>query len=115
MSDAADRWKGVRGVISAPPLRRAGLVRWIRWFRTYRRKVQRLAESQTVAGRSLWEAMYEYVGSRHVATRADVSRHFAADDEEIVRGVLEDLVESGLVYRAGRGVHASYRAASAAD
>jgi hypothetical protein len=29
--------------------------------------------------------------------------------------VLEDLVESGLVYRAGRGAHASYRVATPAD
>ena len=61
-------------------------------LRTYRRKVQRLAESQTVVGRStLGGRSSDYVG------------------------VLEDLVESGLVYRAGRGSHASYRAASPAD
>ncbi|HEX4337672.1 MAG TPA: hypothetical protein VH062_17280 [Polyangiaceae bacterium] len=84
-------------------------------LRTYRRKVQRLAESQTLTGRSLWEAVYEYVGSRPVATRADVLSHFRRDDEEIVRGVLEDLVESGLVYRAGRGAQVSYRAASPSD
>ena len=84
-------------------------------LRTYRRKVQRLAESNTVAGRSLWEAVYDYVGRRPVTTRADVFQHFRRDDEEIVRGVLEDLVESGLVYRAGRGAHASYRVASPAE
>jgi hypothetical protein len=84
-------------------------------LRTYRRKVQRLAESQTVAGRSLWEAVYDYLSKRPVTTRADVFEHFRRDNEEIVCGVLEDLVESGLVYRAGRGAHASFRAASPAD
>ena len=84
-------------------------------LRTYRRKIQRLAESQTVAGRSLWEAVYEYLGARQVATRGEVFQHFRRDDEEIVRGVLEDLVESGLVYRAGRGEHVSYRAALPSD
>src|SRR5215831_11231026 len=67
-------------------------------LRTYRRRVQRLAESQTLIGRSLWEAVYEYVGQRPVTTRADVLHHFCRDDEGTVRGVLEDLVESGLVY-----------------
>jgi hypothetical protein len=81
-------------------------------LRTYRRKVQRLAESQTVAGRSLWEAVYDYVGRKPVARRSDILQHFHRDDDEIVRGVLQDLVESGLVYRAGQGAHASYRAAS---
>jgi hypothetical protein len=84
-------------------------------LRTYRRKVQRQAESQTVAGRSLWEAVYDYVGKTPVARRSDVLQHFHRDDEEIVRGVLQDLVESGLVYRAGQGAQASYRAASPAE
>jgi hypothetical protein len=84
-------------------------------LRTYRRRVQRLAESQTVLGRSLWEAVYDYVGKRPVTTRAEIFQHFRREDEEIMRGILEDLVESGLVYRAGLGSHASFRAATPAD
>ena len=41
--------------------------------------------------------------------------HFHRDDEQIVRGVLADLVDSGLVFRAGRGAGSTYRAATGAD
>ena len=84
-------------------------------LRTYRRKVQRLAESQTAPGRSLWEAVHDHVTQHPVVTRAEVLRRFDRDDEEIVRGVLSDLVESGLVYHTGRGPTSSYRAATRSE
>lgn len=84
-------------------------------LRTYRRKVQRLSESETVAGRSLWEAVHDFLNEREVANQAEVLTHFYADDQQIVRGVLQDLVESGLVFRAGRGGTSSYRVATRAD
>src|SRR5262245_5323423 len=45
-------------------------------LRTYRRKVQRLAESETLAGRSLWEAVHAFLTERHVATQAEILSHF---------------------------------------
>jgi hypothetical protein len=84
-------------------------------LRTYRRKIQRLTESETLAGRSLWEAVHDFIGAQPVVTRADVLRRFHRDDESTVRGVLQDLVESGLVYQAGRGAASSYRVATPAD
>jgi hypothetical protein len=45
----------------------------------------------------------------------DVLARFAGDDPEVVAGVLSDLVQSGLVYRAGRGDGARYRIAAEAD
>jgi hypothetical protein len=84
-------------------------------LRTYRRKIRRFTESQTVAGRSLWEAVYDYIGQHPITTRTDVLRRFHRDDESTVRGVLQDLVGSGLVYQAGRGAASSYRAATRAD
>lgn len=84
-------------------------------LRTYRRRIQRLAESETVLGRSLWEAVHEFIASRHVVTRAEVAARFHKDDGELIRGILQDLVDGGLVYRAGRGETASYRAATTAD
>jgi hypothetical protein len=84
-------------------------------LRTYKRRVQRLAESETIAGRSLWEAMFEFLRARPVATHEEVLGHFHRDDEQIVRGVLADLVDSGLVFRAGRGSGSTYRAASRAE
>lgn len=84
-------------------------------LRTYRRKIQRLTESETLSGRSLWEAVHDFIGAQPVVTRADVLRRFHRDDESTVRGVLQDLVESGLVYQAGRGAASSYRVATPAD
>jgi choline dehydrogenase-like flavoprotein len=40
---------------------------------------------------------------------------FSSDDREVVAGVLNDLVNTGIAYRAGRGGGAVYRTARAAD
>ncbi len=84
-------------------------------LRSYQRKVQRLTESATEQGRSLWEAVFSYVHERETVSRADVLRRFRFDDEAMVRGVLDDLVESGLVYRKGRLDATVYRAADDVD
>jgi hypothetical protein len=84
-------------------------------LRTYRRKVQRFAESETTPGRSLWEAVHEFLSEHPVANHAEILERFARDDEETVRGVLQDLVDSGLVFRAGRGASSSYRVATPSD
>lgn len=81
-------------------------------LRAYVRKVQRLNESSTDRGRSLWEAVYDYVRSREVVSRAEVIQRFHRDEEVLVRGVLHDLNESGLVFSTGTGPGAAYRAAS---
>jgi hypothetical protein len=80
-------------------------------LRTYLRKIQRLSESSTERGRSLWEAVFSYVDQAGIATRADVLRRFHRDDEELVRGVLHDLCESALVFRTGAGAGTAYRVA----
>jgi hypothetical protein len=65
-------------------------------LRSYQQKVQRLGESAT-------------------DTKAQVLRRFVQDDESSVRGILTDLVESGLVYQSGRGDAALFRATDADD
>src|SRR6185295_19348815 len=80
-------------------------------LRTYRRKIQRLSESSTERGRSLWEAVLSYVDEAGIATRAAVLRRFHRDDEELVRGVLHDLCESSLLFRTGAGAGTAYRVA----
>ena len=81
-------------------------------LRSYQLKVRRLSESSTVQDRSLWEAIYEYLrASGTVVTRADVLLRFVRDDESLVRSVLHDLVESGLLFKTGRGAATSYRVA----
>ena len=80
-------------------------------LRTYQRKVQRLQDSATDADRTLWEAMLAWIREQDVCARADVLRRFRHDDEGVVRAVLDDLVDNGLVYRRGRGDATMYRAA----
>ncbi len=81
-------------------------------LRTYRRKIQRLSESSTERGRSLWEVVLEYVKSREKTTRGELLLRFSLDDEVQVRAVLHDLCESGLVIASEDGAQVSYRAAT---
>lgn len=80
-------------------------------LRTYHRKVRELSQSQSVEGRSLWEAMLEYLRERDPVTGAEVYAHFSRDDRDVVTGVLGDLVNSGIASRSGRGNSAVYRIA----
>lgn len=84
-------------------------------LRTYLRKIQRLRESSTDSGRSLWEAVLEYLGGTGAVSRTDVLRRFHRDDAELVLGILHDLSESGFVFRVGAGPSMAYRAATKED
>jgi hypothetical protein len=84
-------------------------------LRTFRRRVQRLSESRTITNRSLWEAVHAHIGEHDVVVQSEMLRKFHRDDEELVRGVLHDLVESGLVFRSGKGTSARYRSARGSE
>lgn len=84
-------------------------------LRSYRRRIQRISGSVTDRDRSLWEAMLDYLGGAGVVTRAQVLRRFHRDEEELVKSVLHDLCESGLVFRIGSGRSAAYRAATSVE
>lgn len=84
-------------------------------LRTYQRRTQRLSQSLTDRGRSLWEAVLEFIQAGEGVTRAEVLRRFRRDDEASLRGVLRDLTESGLVFTAGSGRGTNYRAATAEE
>jgi hypothetical protein len=79
-------------------------------LRAYRKKIQRLGESSTMRGRSLWEAVLEYVEAGPAVSRREVLERFRNDDDALVRSVLHDLVENGLVSSSGSGAGAVYRA-----
>jgi hypothetical protein len=79
-------------------------------LRAYTRKVRRLAQSVTDQSRSLWEAVYDFVRRREFATREQVITRFSRDDEALVRGVLHDLTETGLIFSAGTASAPIYRA-----
>lgn len=81
-------------------------------LRTYRRKIQRLSESSTERGRSLWEVVLEYVKAQPLLTRLEILKRFSRDDEAQLRAVLHDLCESQLIFSSGTGANTSYRAAS---
>ena len=80
-------------------------------LRTYHARLERLNESATDRGQTLWEVVHRFVGEKGLVSRAEVLRRFRNDDEETVKSVLSDLVETGLVFRSGRGERVVYRAA----
>jgi DNA-binding transcriptional ArsR family regulator len=82
---------------------------------TYHRRVRAAAESQTDAGRSVWEAVVDYVRQNEPVSGALVQGRFARDDAAVVASVLSDLTDSGIVYRSGRGTQAMYRVANPTD
>jgi hypothetical protein len=84
-------------------------------LRSYRRRVQRLSESSTERGRSLWEAVLDFLTSSQAVTRARVLERFHRDEEPTLRAILNDLCESGLVFQLGRGPTSVYRAATPAE
>lgn len=80
-------------------------------LRTYRRKIQRLSESATERGRSLWEVVLEYVREHEKVTRGELLLRFSLDDEAQVRAVLRDLCDSQLVVAEGTP-NPTYRAST---
>jgi hypothetical protein len=84
-------------------------------LRTYHDRVRRASESVTDRGTSLWEAVLRYVREKQIVGRAELLHRFRADDEASVRGVLSDLVDSGLLFKSGRTDHTTYRAATEAE
>lgn len=84
-------------------------------LRSYRQKVQRLSESVTTRGVTLWSAVHGFLAERPSASRTELLLHFKHDEESTVRSILNDLVESGLVHRSGRGRDTRYRVATAEE
>ena len=77
-------------------------------LRTYQRRVQRLEKSATDTGRTLWQAVNDYLQGEGQATRAQIFDRFCYDDPEAVGAVLADLVQSGLASRTGRATSAVF-------
>jgi hypothetical protein len=78
-------------------------------LRSYQLKVQRLQESASDAGVTLWSAVKAFIAERGAVSRSEVLKRFERDDEASVRGILADLVESGLCSHTGRGDASIYR------
>jgi hypothetical protein len=84
-------------------------------LRSYQQKVDRLTESASSGGMTLWEAVHRFLSERSVLSRGEIMQRFAHDDPASVAGILRDLVETGLVYRTGIGETSVYRIAPADD
>src|SRR5690349_900607 len=84
-------------------------------LRTYQKRVQRLAESTSQRGRTLWEAVYEFLSEHEVVRRKQLETRFRHDSADNLAAVLNDLIASGLIYATGRGAAASYRALSPSE
>ena len=63
-------------------------------LRTYQRKVQRLEESASASGRTLWEAVLEFLADEGPARRDRVLERFRHDDELAVSAVLQATLPS---------------------
>lgn len=72
-------------------------------IRSYQKKVQRLTESVTRPDQTLWQAVLEHLKDCGSATRRELLEQFSRDDPVVISSVLNDLVSSALVYRAGSG------------
>ncbi len=72
-------------------------------LRGYQRRVQRLRESATDRGATLWQALLEFLQEQGPVSRRRVFERFRYDDAAAVGAVLNDLATNGLVYRTGNG------------
>jgi len=84
-------------------------------LRSYLRRIQGLSESSTERGRTLWEAVLDYLSQGEVRSRGQVLKRFSRDDQNLIRGVLHDLTESSLVFSSGSGLEQVYRATTKAE
>jgi hypothetical protein len=83
-------------------------------LRAYQKKIQRLEESATDRGTTLWQSVLEFIRGAS-QTREQIRKRFHGDREEDVGAVLNDLVHGGFVYVTGKGDTARYGLASADD
>lgn len=86
-------------------------------IRTYQKKVQRLAESETDEGTTLWHAVLAFIGETpgQTVSRKRLLERFSRDPERELLGVLTDLANSGFIHCTGRGQEARYGVTSDAD
>jgi hypothetical protein len=59
--------------------------------------------------------VFAHLDEKKIATRNEILHRFHADDDQLVRGVLHDLTESGLIFSSGAGDGAVYRMATKED
>jgi hypothetical protein len=76
---------------------------------------QRAAASASQQGKTLFEAILDFVESSRGCSRDVLLHRFRHDNEREVVGVVNDLVESGLLYSTGSGSSTLYGVTSEAE
>jgi len=84
-------------------------------LRTYHRRARTLAASRTDSGRGVWDAVLAHIRDHEPIALRDILDRFRRDDPVVVKGVVQDMTQSGFVYRSGQGDAAVFRCADAAD
>lgn len=79
-------------------------------LRTYQHRLNATAQSATVRGMTVWEAVYRHVREEGPVQRAALEHRFRREDQAQVRSILNNMVQSGLVFSAGRGSTTLYQA-----
>lgn len=83
-------------------------------LRAYQRKLRRLTAEGHGREPTLWKALLDQIAAAGTLTRAQLLERAAREreDEALVRGVLRDLVDSGVLACSGQGDEARYRVLS---
>lgn len=84
-------------------------------LRSYRQKVQRLRESETSPGETLWGAMHTFIAESPGVTLQQIKERFPEDEELTIRGLLRDMIENGWLFSSGKGAGTRYRVPSKAE
>jgi hypothetical protein len=78
-------------------------------LRAYQRKLRRLTAPGREREGTLWRAVLDAIAAEGLLSRGEIVEQFSRDDEVLVRGVLRDLVDSGVLACSGQGNDAQYR------
>ena len=71
-------------------------------LRAYQRKLARLSSEKPGRGDTLWRSLLDSIEAEGPLARSEILARYASDDETLIRGVLHDLCESGLLACTGR-------------
>jgi hypothetical protein len=78
-------------------------------LRAYQRKLRRLTARGPGREGTLWRALLDAIAAAGTLERGELLERFGRDDEVLVRGLLRDLCESGVLSCSGQGNDAQYR------
>lgn len=84
-------------------------------LRGYQKKTRRAAASVSVQGKTLFEALLDFVEREPGQSRASLLARFRRDNEREVIGIMNELVHCGLLYSAGHGAATIYGVTSDAE